>query len=88
MGDATAPRALVSLRGLAPRLVAGLSPARSAAVAVAAVAAAAQNDLPTATRAQVHTGGLVQANLGTAEGAGRIRPSAPHLRGTAFIGTV
>lgn len=45
VSDATAPRALVALRGLAPSLGAGLVPALTAAVAVAAVAAAAQDDL-------------------------------------------
>ena len=67
MGDAAAPRALVALRGLAPRILTGLVPARPAAVAVAAVAAAAQNDLDAAPRAQVQAGGLVHAHPGTTE---------------------
>ena len=67
VSNAPAPRALVALRGLAPRILTGLVPARPAAVAVATVAAAAQNDLDAASRAQVQAGGLVHAHPGTTE---------------------
>jgi hypothetical protein len=53
VSHAPVPRALVTLRGLAPRIFPGQAPARPAAVAVAAVAAAAKNDLGAATRTQV-----------------------------------
>jgi len=65
--DATAPGALVALCSLTPRLLADLTPASSAAIAVAAVAAAAQDDLDATTRAQVKAGGLVHAHPGTTE---------------------
>jgi hypothetical protein len=67
VSNAAAPRALVALRGLAPRILTGLVPARPAAVAVAAVAAAAQNDLDAASRTQVQAGVLVHAHPGTTE---------------------
>jgi hypothetical protein len=67
MGDAPAPRALVALRALAPRILTGLVPARPATVAVAAVAAAAQNDLDATSRAEEQAGGLVHAHPGTTE---------------------
>src|SRR5574337_1167175 len=67
MCQTTAPGALVALSGLAARLGPGLAPAGPPAVAVAAVAAAAQDDLHAASRAQVQTGGLVHAHPGTTE---------------------
>ena len=67
VSHAPVPRALVTLRGLAPRIFAGQAPARPAAIAVAAVAAAAQNDLDATARAKVQAGGLVHAHPGTTE---------------------
>ena len=65
--DAAAPRALVALRGLPSRLGPGLMPTQTAAIAVAAVAATAQDNLDAASRAQVQAGGLVHAHPGTTE---------------------
>ena len=73
---------------LPPRILTGLVAARPAAVAVAAVAAAAQDDLDAAARAQVKAGGLVHAHPGTTEVLDGLVRSAPHCCGTAFIGTV
>jgi hypothetical protein len=67
VGDAATPGALVALRSLPLRLVTGLTPAGSVAVAVAPVAVAAQDDLDAASRAQVQAGGLVHAHPGTTE---------------------
>ena len=67
MRHASAPRALVALCGLAPRLLTGLTPALPAAVAVAAVAAATQKDLDAASGAQEQAGGTVHAHHGTTE---------------------
>ena len=67
MRDASVPGALVALCGLAPRLLTGLMPTLPAAVAVAAVAAAAQDDLDATTRAQVQAGGSVHAHPSTTE---------------------
>ena len=86
MRDAPAPGALVALRGVPPRILTGLVAARPAAVAVAAVAAAAQDDLDAAARAQVQAGGLVHAHPGTTEVLDGLVQSAPHCCGTAFIG--
>jgi hypothetical protein len=88
VSHAPVPRALVTLRGLAPRILTGLVPARPAAVTVAAVTAAAQNDLGATARAQVQAGGLVHAHPGTTEVLDGFARSAPHCCGTAFIGTV
>ena len=67
VSHAAVPRALVALRGLAPRIITGQAPARPAAIAVAAVAAAAQNDLGAATRTQVQPGGFVHEHPGATE---------------------
>ena len=82
-------RALVALRGLAPGIVAGLTPARPAAIPVAAVAVAAQRR-PGCGIARIGTGGRDGPDCTPAEpsSAGRTRPSGPHCCGTAFIGTV
>ncbi|MFO0433560.1 MAG: hypothetical protein ACK50G_03685 [bacterium] len=88
MAHASSPGSLVALRGLASRLGAGLTPAKSAAIAVAAVAAAAQDDLHATARAQVQAGGTVHAHPGTTEVLDGLARSAPHCCGTAFIGTV
>ena len=88
MAHASSPGSLVALRGLASRLGAGLTPAKSAAIAVAAVAAAAQDDLHATARAQVQAGGTVHAHPGTTEVLDGLARSAPHCCGTAFISTV
>ena len=67
VSHAAVPRALVRLRALAPRVFTGQAPARPAAVAVAAVTAAAKNDLGAATRTQVQPGGFVHEHPGTTE---------------------
>ncbi|HYN63137.1 MAG TPA: hypothetical protein VES36_00920 [Candidatus Limnocylindrales bacterium] len=88
VGHTATAAALVAVRGLALRRLTGLARARRAAVALAAVAVAAQQDLIAATRAQEQAGWTLHGHPGKAEGAGRTRPSAPHCCGTAFIGTV
>ena len=88
MGKATTPRTLVAACGRASSHIACLVPASPAAVTVAAVATAAKHHLHAAHRAKKHAGWTVHTHPGRTEGAGRIRPSEPHSRGTAFIGTV
>lgn len=58
--DASGTRALVTTGGLAPGAVVRLAPAGAAAIAVTAIAAAAQDDLHTAPDAQEKTGWTVQ----------------------------
>ena len=67
VGDAPAPRALVALRRQALCGLTCRAPTRLSAVAVAAIAVAAQHDLGAASRAQVQAGGLVHAHPGTTE---------------------
>ena len=87
--DAPTARALVTTGCLAPGEVVRLTPAGAAAIPVAAIAAAAQDDLNAAPGAQEQAGWAVQRHHQTKAGsAGRSRPSGPHCCGTAFIGTV
>ena len=67
MRHAPSPGSLVALCGLAPSLPASLMPAGPAAVAVTAVAAATQDDLLAAARAQVQAGRSVHTHPGTTE---------------------
>ena len=87
--DASSARALVTTGRLAPGKVVRLTPAGAAAIPVAAIAAAAHDDLDAASDAQEQTGWAVQRHHQTKAGsAGRSRPSGPHCCGTTFIGTV
>jgi len=65
--DAAAPGALVAPCAEPLPILAGLAAARPAAIAVAAIAAAAQDDLDATARAQVQAGGWVHAHPGTTE---------------------
>ena len=67
MTQPASPGPLVALRGLPSRLGPCLMPTRPAAVAVAAVADGAQDDLNAASRAEVQAGGLVHAHPGSTE---------------------
>ena len=60
MPDASAARPLVTTGGLAPGEVALLAPAGAASIPVAAIAAAAQDDLHTAPDAQEQAGWTVE----------------------------
>ena len=62
MGDATAARALVAACCFTPRHVVDLAPACTAAIAVAAVAVAAQHHLDAAARAQEQASWTVHAH--------------------------
>jgi hypothetical protein len=64
VGDAPSARVLVAGGGLTASGVAGLSPANPSAVAVATVAAAAQNDLHATPRAQVQAGWSIHKHPG------------------------
>jgi hypothetical protein len=88
MGLEAARRTLVAACRLASSHITGPAPTRPTAVAVAAVAVAAQHNLRAASRTQEQAGGTVHTHPDRVDGAGRNRPSEPHWRGTAFIGTV
>lgn len=90
VGHAPATAALVATGRLALRGVARQTRTTGSAVALTAVAAAAQLDLDEAPCAQEQAGGIVHAHpeAPQAQGAGRTRPSEPHSGGTALLGTV
>ena len=67
VGHAATARALVALSGIPLRGVTRLARARGAAVALATVAVAAQQDLGAATRAQEQAGWTVHAHPGQTE---------------------
>lgn len=67
VGQATAPRLLVALRGRTLGLLPGLATTGAATVAIAAITATAQHDLRAAPGAQVQAGVLFHVHPGSAE---------------------
>jgi len=64
VGNPAPTRPLVATCALAPSRLPGQAPALPAAVAIATIAVAAQNDLHAATRAQEHAPWSIHARLG------------------------